>query len=214
VAESPGEFMPIVEQTSMARAAAAWVLDTTLKQLTPRRDTGLDLQISVDVSAANLLEPDFAGRVMAGLVHHSLPASCLKPGITKSAVMEEGGRAIAVLGAIANAVIRLASDEFGTGYRSLPYLQRLPAHVVKIDQFFIRVLASDERKRSLVSTMISLSHDLGYRVVAEGVETGEVLEHGEEAACDEAQDYFSVVRWRRMTSWRGAGVAGMRRMSI
>jgi EAL domain-containing protein (putative c-di-GMP-specific phosphodiesterase class I)/GGDEF domain-containing protein len=187
---SPGEFMPIVEQTSMARVATAWVLDAALKQLVTWRSTGFDLQVSVNVSAANLLEPDFADRVLAGLAHHSLPAGCLELEITESAVMEDAGRAMAVLETVARAGIRLAIDDFGTGYSSLSYLERLPVHVVKIDQSFIRDLVTDERKRSLVSTIISLSHDLGYRVVAEGVETRRVMDLVEAATCDEAQGYF------------------------
>jgi EAL domain-containing protein (putative c-di-GMP-specific phosphodiesterase class I)/GGDEF domain-containing protein len=187
---SPGEFMPIVEQTSMARATTAWVLDAALTQIAAWRDTSLDLRISVNVSAANLLEPDFAERVVARLAHYSLPASCLELEITESAVMEDASRAITALEAIAGSGVQLAIDDFGTGYSSLSYLQRLPAHVVKIDQSFIRDLAVDDRKRSLVSTMISLSHDLGYRVVAEGVETRQILDLVEETACDEVQGYF------------------------
>ena len=202
---SPGEFIPLVERTSMARAATAWVLDAALKQLAAWRDAGLDLHLSVNVSTANLLEHDFADRVVQGLARHSLAAGCLELEVTESAIMEDAGQALAVLEAVAGAGVRLAIDDFGTGYSSLSYLQRLPAHVVKIDQSFVRDLAIDGRKRSLVSTMVSLAHDLGYRVVAEGVETREVLALVEGAGCDEAQGYLfgrpmapeSFVTWRR-----------------
>jgi EAL domain-containing protein (putative c-di-GMP-specific phosphodiesterase class I) len=96
----------------------------------------------------------------------------------------------ATLNALAAAGVRLAIDDFGTGYSSLAYLQRLPAEVVKIDQSFVRGIDADERKRALVSAMIKLSHDLGHRVVAEGVETAEVLQVLREAGCDEAQGYW------------------------
>jgi EAL domain-containing protein (putative c-di-GMP-specific phosphodiesterase class I) len=154
------------------------------------RETGLNLQISVNVSAANLLEPDFTDCRLAGLTYHSLPASGLELEITEGAVMEDAVRATAALEAIACAGIRLAIDDFGTGYSSLSYLQRLPTHVVKIDQSFILDLVADPRKRSLVSALISLSHEFGYRVVAEGVETGQVLDLLEVGGCDEAQGYF------------------------
>lgn len=206
---SPGEFMPMVERTSMARAATAWVLDAATAQLAAWRDTGLALPLSVNVSAANLLEHDFADRVAHGLARNALAADCLELEMTESAVMEDAGKAIAVLEAVAGAGTRLAIDDFGTGYSSFAYLQRLPAHVVKIDQSFVLDLATDERNRALVSTMASLAHDLGYRVVAEGVETREVLDRVEGAACDEGQGYFfgrpmtpeSFVTWRR--DWLG-----------
>ncbi len=187
---SPGEFIPIIEQTSMAKAMTAWVLEAALKQLAAWRITGLDLQLSVNVSASNLLEHDLDARIMRGLAKHALAAEHLELEITESALMTDGGQALAQLEAIAEAGIRLAIDDFGTGYSSLSYLQRLPIQVVKIDQSFMRDLATDGRKRSLVSTMILLSHDLGYRVVAEGVETRQVLDIVAGTACDEVQGYF------------------------
>jgi len=187
---SPGEFIPIVEQTSMARAVTTWVLDAALAQLAAWRAAGLDLQMSINVSASNLLEPDLHERVVQGLARHALAAEHLELEITESAIMEHAGQALAQLEALAGAGICLAIDDFGTGYSSLSYLQRLPAKVVKIDQSFTRNLAGDARKRSLVSTMILLSHNLGYRVVAEGVETQQVLDVVAGAACDEVQGYF------------------------
>ena len=91
---------------------------------------------------------------------------------------------------LTRAGVQHAIDDFGTGYSSLAYLQSLPANVVKIDQSFMRDIVHDERKRSLVTTMIKLSHDLGHRVVAEGVETGEEAQILRAAHCDEAQGYF------------------------
>ncbi len=174
----------------MARAMTAWVLEAALTQLAAWRAAGLGLQLSMNVSASNLLEHDLAARVIRGLAKHALVAEHLELEITESALMEDGGQALAQLEAIAGSGIRLAIDDFGTGYSSLSYLQRLPVQVVKIDQSFVRDLAGDERKRSLVSTMILLSHNLGYHVVAEGVETRRVLDIVADAKCDEAQGYF------------------------
>jgi hypothetical protein len=86
--------------------------------------------------------------------------------------------------------VRLAIDDFGTGYSSLAYLQRLPAQVVKIDQSFVREMANGEREQTLVRSMISLSHDLGYRVVAEGIETAEAADMLADMECDEGQGYM------------------------
>jgi EAL domain-containing protein (putative c-di-GMP-specific phosphodiesterase class I) len=184
------DFMPIVEQTSMVRAATQRVLEMALRQLAAWRAEGMALQIAVNVSAVNLLEPDFCGRVVAGLRRYGLAPASLALEITESALMKNPRLAEATLNALAAAGVHLAIDDFGTGYSSLAYLQRLPAEVVKIDQSFVRGLDRDERKRALVSAMIKLSHDLGHRVVAEGVETPEVAQVLKDAGCDEAQGYW------------------------
>ncbi|CDG83011.1 putative bifunctional diguanylate cyclase/phosphodiesterase [Janthinobacterium agaricidamnosum] len=187
---SPGEFIPVIERSAMARSTTAWVMEAALRQQAMWRKAGLLLQLSVNVSPANLLEPDFVERIALGLVRHGLPADCLELEITESAIMEHPKKAQATLDAIAATGIRLAIDDFGTGYSSLSYLQSMPADVVKIDQSFIRDLDHNERKRALVRTMITLSHDLGHRVVAEGIETAPVLSFLEQAGCDEAQGYL------------------------
>jgi EAL domain-containing protein (putative c-di-GMP-specific phosphodiesterase class I)/GAF domain-containing protein len=187
---SPGEFIPIVEQTSMVRATTQWVLDHTMRQLATWRAEGLKLQCAVNVSVVNLLEPDFCERVVAGLRRHGLPASSLSLEITESALMKNPKLAQATLTALDEAGVKLAIDDFGTGYSSLAYLQSLPVQVVKIDQSFVRDIERDERKRALVSAMIKLAHDLGHRVVAEGVETTEVVHVLQNANCDEAQGYL------------------------
>ena len=187
---SPAEFIPIVEQTSMVRATTHWVLEHAMRQLAAWRTEGVRLQLAVNVSAVNLLEPDFCERVVAGLRRAGLPPSSLSLEITESALMKNPKLAQATLVALDAAGVTLAIDDFGTGYSSLAYLQSLPVQVVKIDQSFVRDIEQDERKRSLVAAMIKLSHDLGHRVVAEGVETVEVVRVLKEADCDEAQGYL------------------------
>jgi EAL domain-containing protein (putative c-di-GMP-specific phosphodiesterase class I)/GGDEF domain-containing protein len=187
---SPGEFIPIIERTSMVRAATEWVLDSAMRQLAAWRAEGLELELAVNVSAVNLLEPDFCERIVASLGEHGVPASSLALEITESALMKNPKVAQATLVALAAAGVHLAIDDFGTGYSSLAYLQSLPAQVVKIDQSFVRGIENDERKRSLVSAMIKLSHDLGHRVVAEGVETPDVVDVLRDVDCDEAQGYW------------------------
>lgn len=186
----PGEFIPIIEQTSLARPTTAWVLDNGLRQLGAWRTTGRRIQLSLNVSAANLNEADFAQRVQLHLLKHRVPAGMLELEVTESAVMGNCGRAAGQLAALNDAGVQLAIDDFGTGYSSLSYLQRLPAKVVKIDQSFVRNLASDAREQALVRSMISLSHDLDYRVVAEGIETKEAAEMLAQMGCDEGQGYF------------------------
>ena len=135
-------------------------------------------------------EPDFAKRAQAALRHHGLPSRCLEFEVTESAVMQNTEQGIAMLNAIVDGGISVAIDDFGTGYSSLSYLQRLPAQVVKIDQSFMHDIVADQRKRALVTSIISLSHDLGHRVVVEGVEDQAVLDIVEAAGCDEVQGYL------------------------
>ncbi|MYN07627.1 putative bifunctional diguanylate cyclase/phosphodiesterase [Pseudoduganella aquatica] len=206
---SPGEFIPVIERSGLAQATTAWVLNAALRQQRAWRNAGMQLQLAVNVSAANLLEPDFVAQVEHYLNMYDLPPSCLELEITESAIMEHPERAHATLQAIAAIGVRLAIDDFGTGYSSLSYLQSMPADVVKIDQSFIIGLEDDVRKQSLVSTMISLTQDLGHRVVAEGVECGEVQTFLKLAGCDEAQGYLFArpLEPAGFLAWCGGGAA-------
>jgi EAL domain-containing protein (putative c-di-GMP-specific phosphodiesterase class I)/GGDEF domain-containing protein len=202
----PGEFMPVIERSSLAQATTAWVLTAALEQQRRWRAQGLMLQLSVNVSPANLLDDDFADRLAAGLAAMDLPPDCMELEITESALMEQVGAAHAMLEAISATGVRLAIDDFGTGYSSLSYLQSMPADVVKIDQSFMRGLEADPRKQALVTTMIRLSQDLGHRVVAEGVETEWAERFLREVACDEAQGYLYArpMEPEDFTRWRAA----------
>jgi len=187
---SPGEFFPLIEQTSLARATTRWVVAQALQQLAAWRNAGLTLQMAVNVSTTNLTETDFCAYVVAQLRQHDLPSDALALEITESALMKNRALAMKTLESLAAAGIHIAIDDFGTGYSSLAYLQSVPAQVVKIDQSFVRDLDTDKRKRALVSTMIKLAHDLDRRVVAEGVETAGVATLLLADGCDQAQGYL------------------------
>jgi EAL domain-containing protein (putative c-di-GMP-specific phosphodiesterase class I)/GGDEF domain-containing protein len=187
---SPAEFMPFVEQSAMIRALTGRVLEMAMRQLSEWRAGGLNLELAVNVSAMNLLELDFAERLASGLAEHHLNPAALEIEMTESAFIGEANLVLAMLKTIAGSGVRLAIDDFGTGYSGLSYLQRLPAQTVKIDQSFIRDLANKAGNRAVVRATVSLCHDLGYRVVAEGVETQEALDLVAAAGCDEAQGYL------------------------
>ncbi|MGK5024203.1 sensor domain-containing phosphodiesterase [Janthinobacterium sp. RB2R34] len=199
----PAEFIPFIERSRLAQATTAWVLNAALNQQRAWRQAGLALQLSLNVSAINLLEPELASRVAEALDERGLPRDCLELEITESAIMAQPARANATLEALAASGVHLAIDDFGTGYSSLAYLQRMPADVVKIDQSFIRELESDPRQQGLVRAMISLSQDLGLRVVAEGVENEAVLAFLRQAGCDEAQGYWFArpLETEAFTAW-------------
>lgn len=187
---SPAEFIPIIEQTSLARATTQWVLDTAMDQLANWRMGGA-LTVSVNISATNLAETDLIDRIRSGLLRRGLQTGQLEIELTESAIMAQPEQALAMLHDMADAGICLAIDDFGTGHSSLAYLQRLPARVVKIDQLFIRNLTQAQGSDFvLVETMIGLAHKLGYRVVAEGIETQAAADMLVQLGCEEAQGFW------------------------
>lgn len=127
---SPAEFMPLVELSSMARLTTAWVLDTAIGQLSQWHKDGIAIQLSINISASNLMEPDFVERLATLLKRHGVPPASIELELTESAIMSNPSKAQAKLEAISRVGIRLAIDDFGTGYSSLAYLQALPADVV------------------------------------------------------------------------------------
>jgi EAL domain-containing protein (putative c-di-GMP-specific phosphodiesterase class I) len=187
---SPGEFAPIIEQSPHIGKMTAWVLDAALRQASLLKSRGVIIPVSVNISAANLDEPDFVQRVQLALLRHGIRPAMLELEVTESAIMKDAANALAKLQALSDGGVRLSIDDFGTGYSSLSYLQTLPTTVVKIDQSFIRSMGDGFRENNLVRSMIQLSHDLGYQVVAEGVETLEAAEALSKMGCDEAQGYL------------------------
>ncbi|VXC80808.1 sensor domain-containing phosphodiesterase [Sphingomonas sp. 8AM] len=188
---SPAEFIPLVEQTSLARAVTQWVLDAGMDQLAYWAAQGISLTLSINVSAANLAELDLIQRIQLGLLKRHLRPDQLEIELTESAIMDQPEQALGMLRELASTGTCVAIDDFGTGQSSLAYLQRLPAQIVKIDQAFVRDLVQDHGSDFvLVETMIGLAHKLGFRVVAEGVETPEAAAILAEAGCEEAQGFL------------------------
>lgn len=187
---SPEEFIPVIEKTSIIRSVTQWVLEAAMHQLAAWHHVGQLIKLAVNVSAVNLNEKDFCTNLVNGLHRHGLPRSSLTLEITESALMQNPESAHAMLDDLKNAGISLAIDDFGTGYSSLAYLQKLPVEVVKVDQSFVRNINLDDRKLALFTAMMRLSHDLGHRVIAEGVENLDVARILQKVGCDEAQGYF------------------------
>jgi EAL domain-containing protein (putative c-di-GMP-specific phosphodiesterase class I) len=188
---SPGEFIPVIEPSSLAKPMTQWVLDAAMDQVAKWEAAGRSLSVSVNVSAANLSETDLVERVQLGLLRRSLRPELLELEVTESAIMEHPDQALAMLQELAAAGVSLAIDDFGTGHSSLAYLQRLPAQVLKIDQAFVRNLTqSSGNDFILVEMMVGLAKKLGFRVVAEGVETADAVSVLEGLCCEEVQGFF------------------------
>jgi EAL domain-containing protein (putative c-di-GMP-specific phosphodiesterase class I)/GGDEF domain-containing protein len=188
------EFIHLIERTTLARGLMHWVLEAALAQLAEWRNSGIRIQLSVNVFPANLEDDDFSAHVLQALEAARVPPDALELEVTESALLDEAGPSLCQLATLAQAGISIAIDDFGTGYSSLSYLQRLPANVVKIDQSFIRPLskrdAKEGRPRTLVAAMIALSHGLGFRVVAEGLESQDTADLLLSLNCDEGQGYW------------------------
>lgn len=187
---SPGEFVPLVESTSMARIMTDWVMREAVRQSAEWHRRGRSLRVAINIAAANLEEDDFAERLFAYLDAEKLPVDAIELELTEGGLLDKGRVATQQLELLTGRSVRIAIDDFGTGYSSLAYLQSVPAQVVKIDRCFVNGVEHSRRGQILVTSMVSMAHNLGYTVVAEGVETQAGLDLMQSLGCDEVQGYF------------------------
>ncbi len=187
---APDRFIPLAEQSGLIRELTAWVLRQAIGTAARWRALGWELSVAVNLSPMDLLDAELPGRIGAWLRAANLPASCLELELTESATMADIGRAAAAFEKLAAMGMRIAIDDFGTGMSSLSYLRRLPVDDIKIDRSFVTDMLRDEHNAVLVRSIIDLSHNLGRRVIAEGIEDGPTLERLKALGCDVAQGYF------------------------
>jgi diguanylate cyclase (GGDEF)-like protein len=187
---SPAEFIVLAERTGSIQILTNWVIEESMRQLAEWRQRGLIVQVSVNISADDLLSGDLADRVVGLLKLYRVPAEQLIFEITESAVMREPEQALVVLNRLRECGISLSVDDFGTGYSSLAHLKRLPVQELKIDQSFVRNLDETSEDAVIVRSTIEMSHNLGLKVVAEGVEYEHSLVLLDRWHCDTAQGYL------------------------
>jgi len=187
----PGDFIPIAEASDLVVAIGDWMLEEVCRQLVAWRAAGLPpITVAVNLAARHFREPRLIERIQGLLAAYNLPPGALELELTESTLIEAGPSMIERLTALQQMGLGLAIDDFGTGYSSLSYLKRLPITVLKIDQSFVRELATDSDDRTLTRTIVTLGHGLGLEVVAEGVETEEQRRILLEQGCDLAQGYL------------------------
>lgn len=187
---SPGEFIELAERTGSIQTLTRWVIEEGIRQLSEWNALGLVVQLSLNISADDLLGADLHERVLRLLDLHDVPAGQLIFEITESAIMREPEKALKVLHSLRACGISLSVDDFGTGYSSLAHLKRLPVQELKIDQSFVRNLDETSEDAVIVRSTIEMSHNLGLKVVAEGVEYEHSLRLLERWNCDTAQGYL------------------------
>jgi diguanylate cyclase len=185
----PGEFIPLVEEHGRARDLTLHVFDRALADAVRWRAQGHDLTVAVNVSATLLQDLEFVELLRDRLRAAPLPPERITIEVTESAAMKEPVRAIAALESWRALGLNISVDDYGTGQSSLGYLQKLPATELKIDMSFVRTLAADPRNAIMVRSTVALAHELGMKVVAEGVEDGECLGLLAEMGCDTAQGW-------------------------
>jgi diguanylate cyclase (GGDEF)-like protein len=186
---NPSEFVPIAEQTGLIIALTASVLDAALERLAAWRALGHDVSVAVNLSARSFLDSGLADEIPALLAARGVPPERLELEITESMLMHDPVRARATLERLAAIGVRLSVDDFGTGYSSLAHLKRLPVDTLKIDKSFVLDMAENGADEAIVRSMIELAHNLGMRVVAEGVESAATWMRLAALGCDLAQGF-------------------------
>jgi len=186
----PGEFIPLAERAGLVKTLFARVLATTLAQCVAWREAKIPLQAAVNLSIRNLLDPELPRIVANALGRAGTPAEWLSLELTETMLVAEPAHVMQTLDELRALGVQIAIDDFGVGYSSLAYLQRLPVQSVKIDQSFIGRMTKDRGTAEIVKAIANLGHALGMSVVAEGIEDRDTYEACAAVGCDSAQGYF------------------------
>jgi diguanylate cyclase (GGDEF)-like protein len=186
----PGEFVPLAERTGLTHALTLFVLTEALGQLHRWLEAGLDLDLAVNLSARDLLDESLPGTIVELLAANDVPASRLELEITESVILADPLRARRILLALSEIGVRIAIDDYGSGYSSLSYLKHLPVDVIKIDRSFVLNMATDASDAVIVRSTVELGRSLGLTVVAEGVETATNWEQLKTLGCELAQGFY------------------------
>ncbi|WP_432573856.1 putative bifunctional diguanylate cyclase/phosphodiesterase [Kineococcus sp. SYSU DK005] len=186
----PDAFLPVVEGAGLMEDMTRAVLEQALDQARAWQLAGRPLAVAVNLSASSLSDPRLPERVERLLAERSLPAHLLEIEITEDFLMADRERAQVILAGLRRRGVRVAVDDYGTGYSSLAYLRELPVDDLKLDRSFVTDLGSDPRALAIVRSTIMLAHSLGLRLVAEGVEDAETCRELTEAGCDVVQGWY------------------------
>lgn len=186
----PAQFLPLIEHNALSAKVGDWVMQQGIEQLAQWQRLGLDLTLSINVSARHLQEPLFAQRLTALVDRHQTPvAQRLILEVLETAALADIDHTGELMQHCQELGVRFALDDFGTGYSTLTYLKRLPFDMLKIDRSFVHNMLSDKQDMAIVEGIIGLSHTFGCSLVAEGVETAEQARHLLSLGCDVGQGH-------------------------
>jgi EAL domain-containing protein (putative c-di-GMP-specific phosphodiesterase class I)/GGDEF domain-containing protein len=186
----PDEFVPLIERTTLVNAMTDWILSAALRQTALWRASGIDPQISINVSMQDVWDPRFTARLTGLLERHAVQPDWINIEVTESALMKDPVRIGRQLEEVRRLGVAVEIDDYGTGQSGLSYLKYIPASYVKIAQVFVSRLASDRVDQSIVRSTIDLAHELGLKVVAEGIRDQLALDWLRAHGCDIGQGNF------------------------
>ncbi|MDR4508707.1 MAG: PAS domain S-box protein [Candidatus Brocadiaceae bacterium] len=187
---SPAEFLPVAEKIGLIINIDEWVFYEACKFMKKLHGMGFDaMKLSVNLSARNFEQSTFIGRIRKTIEDIGLLPQYVELEVTESMLIENINFAVAILNKMRNLGLGVAIDDFGKGYSSLNYLKKFPITTLKIDKSFIDGIPKDQKSKSIAQAMISMSHDMGIKVLAEGVESKEQLDYLKGIDCDEIQGY-------------------------
>jgi diguanylate cyclase (GGDEF)-like protein/PAS domain S-box-containing protein len=189
---SPAQFIPLAEETGLILPIGLWVLETACAQIKAWQQEALtrDLALAINVSARQFHQADFVAQVQGAVQRHAINPRLLKLELTESLLLDNIEETIATMNALSDFGVQLSLDDFGTGYSSLQYLKRLPLDQLKIDQSFVRDIATDSSDKAIVRTIIAMAQSLDMSVIAEGVETEEQRQLLLDRGCTHYQGYL------------------------
>jgi len=204
-----GEFIKIAEHAGLITPLTHWVLEAAFRQSYAWVEAGMDLPMSVNLSAHDLRDPRLLDRIKGLFDTWGTKPELIQFELTESALMEEPVGAMEILARLKDLGVELLIDDFGTGYSSLTYLQKLPVDTLKIDQSFVTNMLDSSDSEIIVRSTIELGHNLGLKIVAEGVESQGVWDRLAALGCDTAQGYFisrpipagEFPEWEKTSSW-------------
>jgi EAL domain-containing protein (putative c-di-GMP-specific phosphodiesterase class I) len=203
----PDRFIPLAEQTDLIDKLTAWVLTTALTEIRDLGPAWSDLTVAVNVSARSLSRADFADHVTEVLNRLDVGADRLIIEITETALLTDPEHAATVLAKLAASGVKASLDDFGRGQTSLGYLSQLPIDELKIDKSFVVDMLTNPSHAAIVRSIVDLGHNLAFRVVAEGVETDDVLTKLKTTGCDVAQGFLLArpMTIERLEGWLPTG---------
>ena len=188
---SPGDFIPLLEETGLIVQVGEWVLEAVCSQVKAWERAGIrPVPVSVNLSARQFAARDLGETIKRILAGHQVDPALIEFEITESSLMQNIAEAVRTLEYLDQLGVGLSIDDFGTGYSSLGYLKRFPLSAIKIDRSFVRDVTSDGDDATITRAVISMAHNLGLKVIAEGVETRAQLEFLAEYGCNEIQGYY------------------------
>ena len=205
----PDKFIPLAESSGLIKSLTYSVLRMALEQCELWHKDGLALSVAVNISAINIQDPEFPDQVAMLLKGMTVPATRLELEVTETAVMTEPVRAVECIKKLRTLGVQVAIDDFGTGYSSMAYLKELLVAKIKIDKSFVKDMAANHHDAVIVRSTVELGHNLGMKVVAEGVESQVVWDKLKALGCDSAQGYYmgrpvgadKFTEWLRQSRW-------------